>query len=288
MRKRGRRAAILLGVLLGMPAAALAQHRGRAQRPDPNPDASIVIEQVRVGILAVGASVGGGRLRFRGEEHSFSVRGLEFGSVGVVALSASGEVFQLRRLGPQGTVVAGKLIAFLLLRIGAQIMLTGATDALRPLLAPRGAAVGSLVRHQGAAGRQGRPRAARPAGGVRRGIARAGPRHPGGGMPRRHRRADGLRHPAERARGADRLPADGAAALRRSRQRLPRHQLEEPGADRRHAALPGRTAAHGGRRPGPGSGGGGSGRGGTAWCWPSCWPSRRCSGCSSRTPRRRC
>lgn len=122
-----------------MPAAALAQQRGRgAQRPDPNPDASIVIEQVRVGILAVGASVGGGRLRFRGEEHSFSVRGLEFGSVGVATLSASGEVFQLRRLGPKGTVVAGKLTAFLLLCIGAQIMLIGATDALRPLLAPRG------------------------------------------------------------------------------------------------------------------------------------------------------
>lgn len=97
-----------------------------------------MIEQVRVGILAVGASVGGGRLRVRGEEHSFSVRGLEFDSVGVATLSASGEVFHLRRLGPQGTVVAGKLTAFLLLCIGAQIMLTGATDALRPLPAPRG------------------------------------------------------------------------------------------------------------------------------------------------------
>lgn len=45
----------------------------------------------------------------------------------------------VRRLGPQGTLVAGKLTAFLLLCIGTQIMLTGATDALRPILAPRGA-----------------------------------------------------------------------------------------------------------------------------------------------------
>jgi hypothetical protein len=72
-----------------------AQQRGR---PDPNPDGSIEIEQVRVGVLAVGTSIGGGRLRFRGEEHRFSVRGIEFGSVGVSSLSARGEVFNLRRL----------------------------------------------------------------------------------------------------------------------------------------------------------------------------------------------
>lgn len=41
----------------------------------------------------------------------------------------------VRRLGPQGTLVASKLAAFLLLCIGAQIMLTGATDALRQVLA---------------------------------------------------------------------------------------------------------------------------------------------------------
>ena len=87
----------LLGMLLALPAVARAQQRA-PRRPDPNPDGSIVIEQLRVGILAVGAAVGGGRLRFRGEEHSFSVRGLEFGSVGVTSLSASGEVFNLRRL----------------------------------------------------------------------------------------------------------------------------------------------------------------------------------------------
>jgi hypothetical protein len=87
-------------VVLALPpllaaAPARAQQRGR---PDPNPDGSIEIEQVRVGVLAVGTSIGGGRLRFRGEEHRFSVRGIEFGSVGVSSLSARGEVFNLRRL----------------------------------------------------------------------------------------------------------------------------------------------------------------------------------------------
>jgi len=88
-----RLAALLLPILAMRPASA--QQRGR---PDPNPDASIEIEQVRVGVLAVGASVGGGRLRFRGEEHRFAVRGIEFGSLGVASLSARGEVFNLRRL----------------------------------------------------------------------------------------------------------------------------------------------------------------------------------------------
>lgn len=43
-----------------------------------------------------------------------------------------------RRIGPQGTVIVTKLTAFLLLCIGVQIILTGATDVLRPLFAARG------------------------------------------------------------------------------------------------------------------------------------------------------
>lgn len=80
------------GLLVASPGTA------QRNRPDPNPDASIEIEQVRVGVLAVGATVGGGRLLFRGEEHRFSVRGIEIGSVGVASLSAREEVFSLRRL----------------------------------------------------------------------------------------------------------------------------------------------------------------------------------------------
>ncbi len=85
--------AVLAALVVAAPVTA--QPRNRA---DPNPDASIEIEQVRVGVLAVGASVGGGRLHFRGEEHRFTVRGIETGSVGVSSLSARGEVFGLRRL----------------------------------------------------------------------------------------------------------------------------------------------------------------------------------------------
>ena len=45
------------------------------------------------------------------------------------------QVALANRLGPQGTLIATKLSAFLLLCIGAQIMLTGVMDALRTLIA---------------------------------------------------------------------------------------------------------------------------------------------------------
>lgn len=57
----------------------------------------------------------------------------------LIAASVAGSVWfayahaaaVVRRLGPQGTLIASKLAAFLLLCIGVQIMLTGVTDALR-------------------------------------------------------------------------------------------------------------------------------------------------------------
>jgi hypothetical protein len=84
-----------LALVLAVAQPAATQPAGRV---DPNPDASVEIEQVRLGLLAIGASVGGGRIRFRGEEHPFSVRGIEFGTVGVSTLSATGEVFGLQQL----------------------------------------------------------------------------------------------------------------------------------------------------------------------------------------------
>lgn len=88
-----RRLAVLPAALLALPARA---QQGTADSPPP--DASLGIEQVRVGVLAIGASVGGGRLRFGGEEYGFTVRGIELDSIGVASLSVRGEVFGLRRL----------------------------------------------------------------------------------------------------------------------------------------------------------------------------------------------
>ncbi len=69
-----------------------------AQRADPNPDATVEIEEVRVGIGVVATSIGGGRVRWRGEEYSFRIRGLTMGAIGVTSLQARGEVFALARL----------------------------------------------------------------------------------------------------------------------------------------------------------------------------------------------
>lgn len=81
------------------PAAAFGQTRGAGPGiRDPNPDASVEIEEVRAGIFVFGGSIGGGRLHFQGEEYAFSVQGLEFGAVGISTIRANGEVFALRRL----------------------------------------------------------------------------------------------------------------------------------------------------------------------------------------------
>lgn len=79
--------------------AAAGLLAGAAADPtDPNPDATIEIEELRVGLLVLGGSIGGGRLRFRGQEHAFSITGLGAGGLGVSSVRARGEVFQLERI----------------------------------------------------------------------------------------------------------------------------------------------------------------------------------------------
>jgi hypothetical protein len=69
-----------------------------AEERDPNPDATVEIEEIRVGFLFLGGSIGGGRLRHRGAEHAFTITGLGTGSLGVSTLQARGEVFGLDRV----------------------------------------------------------------------------------------------------------------------------------------------------------------------------------------------
>ncbi len=77
---------------------AVAGLARRARAADPNPDATVEIEETRIGIGPLSGTIGGGRLRFRGEEFRFSVRGLAAGGVGVSSVQAQGEVFSLRRV----------------------------------------------------------------------------------------------------------------------------------------------------------------------------------------------
>jgi hypothetical protein len=81
---------------LALAGAALVPRATAAA--DPNPDGFIEIEETRIGIGALSAAIGGGRLRFHGEERRFTARGLTAGGVGVSSLQARGEVFSLRRV----------------------------------------------------------------------------------------------------------------------------------------------------------------------------------------------
>ncbi len=67
-------------------------------RQDPNPDATVEIEEVRIGLFVVSGSIGGGRLRFRGEVYRFSIDGIGVAGFGVSGIQAQGEVFNLRRV----------------------------------------------------------------------------------------------------------------------------------------------------------------------------------------------
>ncbi|EHM02183.1 hypothetical protein HMPREF9946_01377 [Acetobacteraceae bacterium AT-5844] len=89
-----RRGLLSAALLLAAARAPRAQPRGA----DPNPDATLEIEEVHVGLLVLGGSFGGGRLHFQGKDHAVTIRGLEFGSLGIASTSASGEIFGLTRL----------------------------------------------------------------------------------------------------------------------------------------------------------------------------------------------
>lgn len=65
---------------------------------DPNPDASLWIEEVRIGLFGRSSSIGGGRLRYQGAVHAFAIEGLSAAGPGVTTVRAQGEVFDLRRL----------------------------------------------------------------------------------------------------------------------------------------------------------------------------------------------
>ncbi len=65
---------------------------------DPNPDASLWIEEIRIGLFGRSGAIGGGRLRFQGAVHAFSIEGLSSVGTGVTTTRAQGEVFNLRRL----------------------------------------------------------------------------------------------------------------------------------------------------------------------------------------------
>lgn len=78
-------------------AMALTSNASAQERPTEAPSGHLKIEQIQVAFIGSGA-VGGGTLEFEGKPHKFSVKGLGVGGFGASRLSATGEVYGLRKL----------------------------------------------------------------------------------------------------------------------------------------------------------------------------------------------
>jgi hypothetical protein len=75
---------------------------------DDKPSGKVSVESKSVA-LGIGVSWGDGVLTFQGKNHKFSVNGLSVVDLGVAKVSATGEVFNLKKLADfSGNYVAGE------------------------------------------------------------------------------------------------------------------------------------------------------------------------------------
>ncbi len=72
-------------------------HAIAQEPPTEAPSGRLKIEQIQVAFIGSGA-VGGGTLDFEGKSYKFSVKGLGVGGFGASRLSATGEVYGLKKL----------------------------------------------------------------------------------------------------------------------------------------------------------------------------------------------
>jgi hypothetical protein len=83
--------------LFVLTATAPASNASAQEPPTEAPSGHLKIEQIQVAFIGSGA-VGGGTLEFEGKPHKFSVKGLGVGGFGASRLSATGEVYGLKKL----------------------------------------------------------------------------------------------------------------------------------------------------------------------------------------------
>jgi len=75
---------------------------------DGPPSGKVSVESKAVA-LGVGVSWGDGKLTYQGKEHVFSINGLSVVDLGVAKITATGEVFNLKKLSDfNGNYVAGE------------------------------------------------------------------------------------------------------------------------------------------------------------------------------------
>jgi len=97
------RGALALAVVAGL---ALGASSVRAEEAKEKPDGTLHLESKSVAV-GVGFSWGEGTLKYKGETHKIEVDGLTVGQVGATSVTATGEVFHLKKLSDfDGTYAA--------------------------------------------------------------------------------------------------------------------------------------------------------------------------------------
>jgi hypothetical protein len=86
-----------------------------AQAPKDKPlSGTLTVGQLQVAFIG-SANVGGGKLKYKGKSHDFSIGGLGVGGIGVSRIDATGEVYGLNKLedfaGAYGQARYGAVIA---------------------------------------------------------------------------------------------------------------------------------------------------------------------------------
>jgi hypothetical protein len=110
MRARSLVGAALIGAFL---VGALGVAHADEKKKAPKADATL---KISAKALAAGAgySWGGGKLTYKGKEYDITIDGLTVGAVGITSISASGKVYDLKKLedfdGNYTAVVAGSAI----------------------------------------------------------------------------------------------------------------------------------------------------------------------------------
>lgn len=84
-------------LLAGTGSMATAQEKAAGAEP-MDPDAFVWFSRKGLGLI-IGGSTGGGRLQFRGDNHTFRMTGIKLGALGGVGeIRMSGEVYNLKQL----------------------------------------------------------------------------------------------------------------------------------------------------------------------------------------------
>jgi hypothetical protein len=108
--------------VMGVAVSSLLMVSALAFAQDGPPSGKVWVESTSVA-LGVGVSWGDGKLTFQGKDHVFSVKGLSVIDLGVSKVTATGEVFNLKKLSDlDGNYVAGKAGAAVGGGAGAVIM----------------------------------------------------------------------------------------------------------------------------------------------------------------------